>query len=61
MSTAETVTDISGRGVGMSAVRSFIINLGGKLELEVGKEISGKCPFKIKIQLPRDIDKQAAS
>lgn len=33
-STAETVTDVSGRGVGMDAVRTKIENLGGALELD---------------------------
>ena len=33
-STAETVTDVSGRGVGMDAVRTKIENLGGVLELD---------------------------
>ena len=33
-STAETVTDVSGRGVGMDAVRNKIEALGGLLELE---------------------------
>ncbi|HEY3309179.1 MAG TPA: chemotaxis protein CheA [Desulfuromonadaceae bacterium] len=33
-STAATVTDISGRGVGMDAVRSSLHNLGGNLSIE---------------------------
>ncbi len=33
-STAEKVTDISGRGVGMDIVRNVIVNLGGKLLVE---------------------------
>jgi two-component system chemotaxis sensor kinase CheA len=39
LSTAEEVTDISGRGVGMDVVKSNIQKLGGviKLETEVGK------------------------
>lgn len=33
-STAEAVTDVSGRGVGMDAVRSAVRNLGGSLSIE---------------------------
>jgi chemotaxis protein histidine kinase CheA len=34
-STAEKTTDISGRGVGMDAVRSYIEEVGGSVKLEV--------------------------
>ena len=34
ISTAETVTDVSGRGVGMDVVRTNIEGIGGRLELE---------------------------
>ncbi len=47
-STAETVTDVSGRGVGMDAVRNKIEALGGLLELE-SKAGQGT---KVKIRLP---------
>jgi two-component system chemotaxis sensor kinase CheA len=33
-STATTVTDVSGRGVGMDAVRAAIVKLGGRVELQ---------------------------
>lgn len=33
LSTAETVTDISGRGIGMSAVRQSVQNLGGQVDI----------------------------
>ncbi|NRA68038.1 MAG: Hpt domain-containing protein [Pseudobacteriovorax sp.] len=36
VSSAEKVSDISGRGVGMSAVRSFIEEMGGSIELRLG-------------------------
>ena len=47
-STAEVVTDVSGRGVGMDAVRNKIEALGGLLELEstIGKGT------RVKIRLP---------
>jgi hypothetical protein len=35
MSTAEAVTDISGRGVGMDAVKSFLQEAGGSIRIEV--------------------------
>ena len=47
-STAETVTDVSGRGVGMDAVRNKIEALGGLLELE---STMGK-GTRVKIRLP---------
>lgn len=47
-STAETVTDVSGRGVGMDAVRNKIEMLGGLLELE---STQGK-GTRVKIRLP---------
>ncbi len=49
LSTAEKVTDVSGRGVGMDVVKTNIDRLGGKLEIEsmIGK---GSC-FRIKLPL----------
>lgn len=54
-STAEKVTDVSGRGVGMDAVKSSINELGGhvSLETEVGK---GTC-FKISLPLTMSVSK----
>jgi len=48
-STAEKVTDISGRGVGMDVVRRNIEKLRGKVELE--SEIGKGTTFKIKLPL----------
>jgi two-component system chemotaxis sensor kinase CheA len=48
-STAETVTAISGRGVGMDVVRSNIERIGGTIEL-ASKEGAGSC-FTVKIPL----------
>jgi two-component system chemotaxis sensor kinase CheA len=49
LSTAEKVTDISGRGVGMDVVKTNLDRLGGKVEIasEIGK---GTC-FRIKLPL----------
>jgi two-component system, chemotaxis family, sensor kinase CheA len=48
-STAEKVTDISGRGVGMDVVRRNIEKLRGKVELET--EVGKGTTFKIKLPL----------
>lgn len=52
-STAETVTDISGRGVGMDAVRSAVRNLGGSLSIEstpgLGSDFRLKLPLTVSI------------
>ena len=42
-STKQEVTDISGRGVGMDAVRSMLESLGGVVELNLGAETEGSC------------------
>ncbi|MCO7223731.1 GAF domain-containing protein [Pleionea sp. CnH1-48] len=53
-STAEEVTEVSGRGVGMDAVRQFLIEEGGNIEvcLEDDKEGSDFRAFSTKISLP---------
>ena len=53
ISTAEKVTDISGRGVGMDAVKSFLEKEGGGIEIEfTGDRTSdGFRPFRFKIKL----------
>ena len=48
-STAETVTDISGRGVGMDAVKNKIESLGGNIDLETNLGKGSK--FKIRLPL----------
>jgi hypothetical protein len=53
-STAKGVTEVSGRGVGMSAVKEYIKNLGGRVELKLNEELSelGPCPFRLLLILP---------
>ena len=52
-STADKVTEVSGRGVGMDAVKSFIEREGGTVELILkGSPSQGFCPFEILISLP---------
>lgn len=53
LSTVNEVTDISGRGVGMDAVRGFIEESGGRIEIHLnGTPVNGFVPFEIKIHLP---------
>ncbi|NRA63323.1 MAG: hypothetical protein HRU19_02500 [Pseudobacteriovorax sp.] len=52
-STAETVTDISGRGVGMDAVRSNLEESGGSIDLEFTGDVKdGFVPFTFVIKYP---------
>lgn len=48
-STADTVTDVSGRGVGMDAVKTKIESLGGMVDVET--KINGGSRFKIRLPL----------
>jgi chemotaxis protein histidine kinase CheA len=58
LSTANQLTEISGRGVGMGAVRRFIEDCGGQitidLQLAPGQH-DGHCPFQFVITLPFDL------
>ena len=53
-STAEAVTEVSGRGVGMDAVRNFLQSQGGSIAviLDAGDEAADLRPFRIEIVLP---------
>lgn len=53
-STAEQLTEISGRGVGMSAVKEFLEKIGGGVRLVVNKshEAAPVVPFEILITIP---------
>ncbi|WP_022982715.1 Hpt domain-containing protein [Ideonella sp. B508-1] len=53
-STAERVTDISGRGVGMDAVRADVEALGGSIRLVLGQTSGDFAPFSTRISLPAD-------
>ena len=52
-STAETVSDVSGRGVGMDVVRRNILDLGGRVELDseqgVGTTVTIRLPLTLAI------------
>ncbi|MFY7906142.1 MAG: ATP-binding protein, partial [Burkholderiaceae bacterium] len=53
-STASTVTEVSGRGVGMDAVKAFVEREGGTIELRLHDTASadGYHPFETLIALP---------
>jgi chemotaxis protein histidine kinase CheA len=55
ISSASTVTDISGRGVGMSAVRSIVSDLRGRVDLllDPGRPGDTYLGFSILLVLPR--------
>ena len=56
VSTAEKVTDISGRGVGLSAVKYFINRHDGEISIEfTGEQQKDFRPFKFIIQLPKEM------
>ena len=63
-STAETVTEVSGRGVGMDAVKSFVTREQGTIELRLsdsgmGGSSDGYRPFETVITLPARFAVQA--
>ena len=54
MSTADKVSNISGRGVGMDAIASFVRNYEGNIKLNLhGKVSEGRIKFEIEVQLPK--------
>lgn len=63
MSTAENVSEISGRGVGMDAIRQFVEKAGGKVEIrfvEEPKQDSEFLSFISRITLPASCTKKVA-
>ena len=54
LSTASSLSDISGRGVGLNAVKSYLEKSGGSISIELLEEndISEYLPFNITIRLP---------
>ncbi len=56
MSTAQNVSEVSGRGIGMAAVRNFLSEIGGSIEVRVLDEKSdtpGYYDFYLKISIPQ--------
>ncbi|NRA66188.1 MAG: hypothetical protein HRU19_17000 [Pseudobacteriovorax sp.] len=53
LSTKTKVTDISGRGVGLSAVRSCLRSSGGDITVKLGKQLDNGCyEFSFQLRLP---------
>ena len=53
VSTAPRVTSISGRGVGLDAVRAMLVGLGGQVSVNLtGPAEHGSWPFEVAIELP---------
>ena len=55
VSTAEKVTAISGRGVGMDAVRKFLRQYGAEIRVQFNSDVDKSpefLPFKLVIELP---------
>ena len=58
VSTKETVTDISGRGVGLDAVKAFLSAQGGNVQLilqNTSESQRGFVPFELLVTLPKDL------
>ena len=63
LTTADSVSDISGRGVGMDAIRKFVEKAGGKVDIrfkQKPKQDSEYLPFTLNITLPSSCSKQIA-
>jgi len=60
-STSEEVTDVSGRGVGMDAVKGFLEKAGGSITvtLDDGAEEDDFRPFKTNIKIPNSFFQEA--
>jgi HPt (histidine-containing phosphotransfer) domain-containing protein len=56
LSTAGTVTEISGRGMGMDAIRKYVHDIQGSVQIELFTEDMHEdfCPFQLHIILPSD-------
>jgi len=55
LSTSEAVSDISGRGVGMDAIRKFVEKIGGTVEIKFKAKLTNKTshvPFESVICIP---------
>jgi chemotaxis protein histidine kinase CheA len=62
-STAEQVTEVSGRGVGMDAVQNFVERESGSIELKLLSDAAadGYCQFETVISLPSKLAVQGAA
>jgi chemotaxis protein histidine kinase CheA len=51
LSTAQSLTEVSGRGIGMDAVRRYLESNGGQIQLRVHEEVGGFASFSIHLLL----------
>ncbi len=63
VSTARSVTSVSGRGVGMDAVRQFLVDRGGSARIEVDEVPSSAshAPFTLVLVCPREAHAELAT
>jgi signal transduction histidine kinase len=64
LSTANQLTEISGRGVGMDAVRRFVEDSGGRVDIDLNLapgQKDGHCPFQFVITLPFELFEEPLS
>lgn len=53
VSTADAVTDISGRGVGLDAVKSYVERIGGSVGIvSQGPVVDGQMPIAFQVKIP---------
>jgi hypothetical protein len=61
LSTSNRLTEISGRGVGMDAVRQYLDRAGGSIQVVLnGAPRNGFCPFAFHIRVPKSLYTTAA-
>ncbi|NRA68227.1 MAG: hypothetical protein HRU19_27330 [Pseudobacteriovorax sp.] len=56
-STAQELTDISGRGVGMGSIKQKVETMGGKLTIDIVNETQQRINFKVCLEIPLILEK----
>ena len=54
-STAPSLTEISGRGVGMDAVKAYLEEKGGSITIDLDKKQQNFSTFRFRIRLPKQL------
>lgn len=54
-SSAREVSKVAGRGVGLDAVKKFLLEADGHISLELGQESQDFCPFTLVLNLPGEL------
>ncbi|SMF82800.1 ATP-binding protein [Pseudobacteriovorax antillogorgiicola] len=55
LSTADTVTDISGRGLGMDYVKSALSDIGGSIQVVATQSLNDRIKIKFEMFFPKDV------